>query len=62
LDCVRTSGDTNKGTGIYLREPDGIDELLLAADQSVAATLDGKTLQSLIVRQEPVMGITQAAN
>jgi membrane protein len=62
LDCVRTSGDTNKGTGIYLREPDGIDELLLAADQSVAATLDGKTLQSLIVRQEPVMGATQAAN
>jgi membrane protein len=62
LDCVRTSGDTNKGTGIYLREPDGIDELLLAADQSVAATLDGKTLQSLIVRQEPVMGVTQAAN
>jgi membrane protein len=62
LDCVRTSGDTNKGTGIYLREPDGIDELLLAADQSVAATLDGKTLQSLIVRQEPVTGVTQAAN
>jgi membrane protein len=62
LDCVRTSGDTNKGTGIYLREPDGIDELLLAADQSVAATLDGKTLQSLIVRQEQVTGVTQAAN
>jgi membrane protein len=62
LDCVRTSGDTNNGTGIYLREPDGIDELLLAADQSVAATLDGKTLQSLIVRQEPVTGVTQAAN
>jgi membrane protein len=62
LDCVRTSGDTNKGTGIYLREPDGIDELLLAADQSVAATLDGKTLQSLIVRQEPLTGVMQAAN
>jgi membrane protein len=58
LDCVRTSGDTNKGTGIYLREPDGIDELLLAADQSVAATLDGKTLQSLIVRQEPITAVT----
>jgi membrane protein len=56
LDCMRTSGDTNKGTGIYLREPDGIDELLLAVDQSVAATLDGKTLQSLIVR--PVTGVT----
>src|SRR5688500_7791595 len=53
LDCVRTAGGSAKGTGIYLREPDGIDELLLAADQSVAATLDGKTLQSLIVRQEP---------
>jgi membrane protein len=53
LDCVRTSGDTSKGTGIYLREPDVIDELLLAADRSVAATLDGKTLQNLIVLQKP---------
>ncbi len=58
LDCVRTAGGITKGTGIYLREPDGIDELLLAADQSVAATLDGKTLQSLIVRQEPVTAVT----
>ncbi len=58
LDCIRTSGDTNKGTGIYLREPDGIDELLLAADQSVAATLDGKTLQSLIIGPEPVTAVT----
>ena len=58
LDCIRTSGDTNKGTGIYLREPDGIDELLLAVDQSVAAILDGKTLQSLIVRPEPVTRVT----
>jgi membrane protein len=58
LDCIRTSGDTSKGTGIYLREPDGIDELMLALDQSVAATLDGKTLQSLIVRQEPVTAVT----
>ena len=49
LDCIRTSGDTTKGTGIYLREPDGIDELMLALDQSVAATLDGKTLQTLII-------------
>ena len=58
LDCIRTSRDTSKGTGIYLREPDGIDELMLALDQSVAATLDGKTLQSLIVRQEPVTAVT----
>jgi membrane protein len=58
LDCVRTSGDNSKGTGIYLREPDGIDELLLAVDQSVAASLEGKTLQSLIVSQEPVTGVT----
>lgn len=57
LDCIRTSGDASKGRGIYLREPDGIDELLLALDQSVAATLDGKTLQSLIVGQEPVTGV-----
>jgi len=58
LDCIRTSGDTNKGTGIYLREPDGIDELLLTVDQSVAATLDGKTLQSLIVGPEPITAVT----
>jgi membrane protein len=58
LDCIRTSGDTNKGTGIYLGEPDGIDELLLAVDQSVAATLDGKTLQSLIVGPEPITAVT----
>ena len=57
LDCIRTSGDNSKGTGIYLREPDGIDELLFALDQSVAATLDGQTLQSLIVRQDPVTAI-----
>jgi DNA-binding IscR family transcriptional regulator len=56
LDCIRTSGDASKGRGIYLREPDGIDQLLLALDQSVAATLDGKTLQSLIVAPEPVTG------
>jgi DNA-binding IscR family transcriptional regulator len=58
LDCVRTAGDTTTGTGIYLREPDGIDELLLALDQSVAATLEGKTLQSLIVRQDAVTAVT----
>jgi DNA-binding IscR family transcriptional regulator len=62
LDCIRTSGDTSKGTGIYLREPDAIDELMLALDQSAAAILDGKTLQSLIVGQEPVTGIKQPAN
>jgi DNA-binding IscR family transcriptional regulator len=62
LDCIRTSGDTSKGTGVYLREPNGIDELMLALDQSVAATLDGKTLQSLIVRQEPVAGVRGPAN
>jgi membrane protein len=58
LDCIRSFGDISKGTGLYLREPDGIDELMLALDQSVAATLEGKTLQSLIVREEPVAGIT----
>jgi DNA-binding IscR family transcriptional regulator len=62
LDCVRTSGDHSKGTGIYLREPDGIDELLLAVDQSVAATLEGKTLGSLIVNQEAATRSTQSAD
>ena len=57
LDCIRTSGDNGKGTGIYLREPDEIDELLLALDQSVAATLNGKTLQSLILGQAPLTGV-----
>jgi membrane protein len=51
LDCVRTAGDNSKGTGIYLRDPDEIDELLLAVDQSVAATLEGKTLQGLILNR-----------
>ena len=58
LDCIRSFGDTSKGTGLYLREPDRIDELLLALDQSVAATLEGKTLQSLIAGQDPVTAAT----
>jgi DNA-binding IscR family transcriptional regulator len=62
LDCVRTSGDQSKGTGIYLREPDGIDELLLSVDQSVTATLDGKTLQSLILTKGPLNPAIQSAN
>lgn len=62
LDCIRTSGEPSKGTGIYLREPDGIDQLMLALDQSVAAILDGKTLQSLIAGQEPATGVKQPAN
>jgi membrane protein len=62
LDCVRTSGDQSKGTGIYLREPDGIDELLLSVDQSVTASLDGKTLQSLILTKGPLNPAIQSAN
>ena len=62
LDCVRTSGDNSQGTGIYLRDPDEIDELLLAVDQSVAATLEGKTLQSLIINVGPVNRALQSAN
>ena len=58
LDSIRSFGDISKGTGLYLREPDDIDELLLALDQSVAATLEGRTLQSLIVRQDPVMAVS----
>lgn len=61
LDCVRTSGDTSKGTRIYLRDPDGIDELLVAVDQSVASVLEGKTLQSLILSEGPVNRVIQAA-
>jgi DNA-binding IscR family transcriptional regulator len=62
LDCVRTAGDNSKGTGIYLRDPDEIDELLLAVDQSVAATLEGKTLQGLILNKGPVNRALQSAD
>ena len=32
FDCVRSAEGSAKGGGIDLREPDGFDELLIAAD------------------------------
>ncbi|MEX0802906.1 MAG: YhjD/YihY/BrkB family envelope integrity protein [Candidatus Binatia bacterium] len=49
LDCVRNSGDNRKRSGFYIAEEDGIDELLLDVDRTVAEKLEGKTLQSLIL-------------
>jgi membrane protein len=51
LDCVRNSG--MKHPTIQTDEELAIEELLRKVDDSVAKTLEGKSLQSLIVEQSP---------
>jgi membrane protein len=51
LDCVRNSG--MKHPTIQTGEELAIEELLRKVDDSVAKTLEGKSLQSLIVEQSP---------
>jgi DNA-binding IscR family transcriptional regulator len=51
LDCVRNSG--RKLPTIQSGEEIAIEELLQKVDDSVARTLAGKSLQSLIVEQSP---------
>jgi membrane protein len=51
LDCVRHSGVRKQAA--QTAEEIGIDELLRTIDRSVAQTLEGKSLQSLIVEQSP---------
>ncbi len=51
LDCVRHSGVRKQAA--QTPEEIGIDELLRTIDRSVAQTLEGKSLQSLIVEQSP---------
>jgi len=48
IDCVKNYSGSSNASRIYLPERDDIDDLLLAVDRSVAATLDGRTLQTLI--------------
>ena len=51
LDCVRNSG--GKKPAVRSAEETGIDELLVKVDDSVAQALEGKSLQSLIIDQNP---------
>jgi membrane protein len=51
LDCVRNSG--MKHPTVQTGEELAIEELLRKVDDSVAKTLEGKSLQSLIVEQSP---------
>jgi len=50
LDCVRHAGPREKTAGQGSKEEVEIDRLLLDLDQSNAKTLEGKTLQGLVVR------------
>ena len=51
LDCVRNPG--GKKPAVRSAEETGIDELLVKVDDSVAQALEGKSLQSLIIDQNP---------
>jgi DNA-binding IscR family transcriptional regulator len=51
LDCVRNSG--MKQLTSQAGEARAIEELLRKVDDSVAKTLEGKSLQSLIMEQSP---------
>jgi membrane protein len=53
LDCVRSSGEKRKRQADRSQEEIGIEELLQEADDSVAQTLEGKSLQSLILAHRP---------
>jgi membrane protein len=53
LDCVRNSGKAQTSSGKRTKEEQSIDEILTAANQSVAEILEGKNLQSLILSQNP---------
>lgn len=55
LDCVRNSGASTTGSGTHSEE-DAVDEILCAVDRSIAASLEGKTLQTLILAAKPVSG------
>ena len=50
LDCVRHFGEAKRIPSTGKNEESKIDETLSEIDQSVAETLDGKSLQDLIRR------------
>ena len=54
LDCVRGSGERKRKRAGGTEEEIGIEELLQEADDSVAKTLQGKSLQSLILANRPL--------
>ena len=49
LDCVRSSGQKRSLPGDRAEEEIGIEELLREVDNSVAETLEGRSLQNLIL-------------
>jgi membrane protein len=53
LDCVRHFGEKRRGPGTAAKERRKIDEMLAEIDRSVAETLEGITLQDLILGQGP---------
>jgi membrane protein len=53
LDCVRNSGKKVRVPISRNKEESEIDDLLLDVDQSIAETLEGKSLQSLILNLSP---------
>jgi membrane protein len=54
LACVRNSGQKTKAQINRTKEENEIDEMLLNVDQAVGDALEGKTLQSFIVKLSPV--------
>jgi membrane protein len=50
IDCVRNSGRKEKTQGEQGRDESEINRLLVEADQSSAKTLEGKSLQGLVLR------------
>jgi membrane protein len=53
LDCVRKGRERRKSQRPVGKEESAVDELLLDVDRSMAATLEGKSLQSLILNVTP---------
>ncbi|HEY7556823.1 MAG TPA: YhjD/YihY/BrkB family envelope integrity protein [Candidatus Binatia bacterium] len=53
LDCVRKGRERRKSRRSVGKEESAVDELLLDVEQSVADTLEGKSLQSLILSVSP---------
>ena len=53
LDCVRSGRQARKLRKTVSEEQNAIEELLLDVEQSVADTLEGKSLQSLILSLSP---------
>jgi membrane protein len=53
LDCMRNSGKKPRTQFKATKEEDEIDEILLDVDQSISDALEGKSLQSFILKSNP---------